>query len=144
MTPAFSGPSRPPEDRMRKEHPPELRAAAMGALLAGQGVHEVSRAYKLPTSTVSRWKAEARAQAGRSDDVGALLLDYLRENLTTLRAQAVAFRNVEWLAKQDASSAGVLHGILTDKAVRLLEALEASPVAPSSNGHHPNRVRGYV
>jgi transposase-like protein len=115
----------------------------MGALLAGQGVHEVAAEYKLPTSTVSRWKAQARAEAGKSDDVGELLLGYLRENLTTLRAQAVAFRNPAWLAEQEAGAVAVLHGVMTDKAVRLLEALEGSPVVPSSNGH-PNRVRRHV
>jgi transposase-like protein len=96
----------------------------MAALLAGQGVNEVAAQYRLPKQTVSRWKKAARAEAGRSDDIGELLLGYLRENITTLRAQAVAFRNAAWLEKQDASDVGVLHGILTDKAVRLLEALE--------------------
>ena len=90
----------------------------------------------MPTSTVSRWKVEARAEAGCSEDVGALLLGYLRENLQTLQAQAVAFRDVEWLREQRAADAGVLHGIMLDKAVRLLEALDGSGVqpAPAHNG----------
>lgn len=110
-------------------HDPETKAAVMAALLAGQGTCEVARAYDIPESTVSRWKAKAREEAGRSNDVGELLLGYLEENLRTLRAQVVAFRNEEWLAKQGASEVGVLHGILTDKAVRLLEALEGSGVS---------------
>jgi transposase-like protein len=132
---------------MTVAHTLETRAAVMGALLAGQGVTEVAAAYDLPQSTVSRWKAMARQEAGRSDDVGELLLDYLRENLTTLSAQAVAFRDPDWLREQGAADAGVLHGILTDKAVRLLEALEGSgvaPGAPSSNGTHTNRVKRHV
>jgi hypothetical protein len=117
----------------------------MAALLAGQGVTEVAAAYDLPPSTVSRWKAQARQEAGRSDDVGALLLDYLAENLTTLRAQAVAFRDPTWLQSQDAGELAVLHGVMTDKAVRLLEALEGSGVtpAPSTNGPR-NRIRNHV
>lgn len=114
--------------KTRKVHDPEVRAAAMAALLAGQGVTEVARKYQLPKSTVSRWRRDAREAAGRSDDVGELLLDYLRENLTTLRVQAVAFRDVEWLREQPADQAAVLHGVLTDKAVRLLEALSDGPV----------------
>lgn len=130
---------------MAKEHPPEVRAQAMAALLAGQGVTEVAKEYELPPSTVSRWKAKARKEAGRSDDVGALLLDYLSENLRTLRAQVVAFRDPEWLHAQEAHAAAVLHGVLTDKAVRLLEALEGSGVqsSPSANGHR-NRVRNHI
>lgn len=130
---------------MASEHPPEVKGAVMAALLAGQGVTEVAKEYDLPTSTVSRWKARAREKAGRSNDVGELLLDYLQENLRTLRAQAHAFRDPEWLRAQEADAAAVLHGVLTDKAVRLLEALEGSGVkpGPSTNGHR-NRVRNHV
>lgn len=121
-------------------HDPEVRAAAMAALLAGQGVLQVAAEYKLPKATVSRWRQEARAEAGRSEDVGALLLDYLSESLETLRAQAVAFRDPEWLHRQDASEAGVLHGILCDKAVRLLEALDPS-AGGTSTPRRPGAVR---
>ena len=111
-----------------KHHDPETKAQAMAALLAGQGVSEVAREYKLPESTVSRWKKKAREEAGRTEDVGALLLAYLTENLRTLRAQAETFRDREWLRKQGAADAAVLHGVLTDKAVRLLEALDPNEV----------------
>ena len=130
---------------MPKHHDPEVKAAAMAALLAGQGVCDVAREYALPETTVSRWKAQVRADAGRSDDIGELLLDYLAENLKTLRVQAVAFRDRDWLREQNASEAGILHGILTDKAVRLLEALDGSgvqPAHPHRNGR--NRVAGHV
>ncbi len=116
----------------------------MAALLAGQGVGEVAAAYKLPTSTVSRWRAEARLQAGRSDDVGELLLSYLRENLMTLRAQAVAFRDPQWLKGQEAGAVAVLHGVMTDKAVRLLEALEGSGVQSVETNGTRNRIRDHV
>lgn len=111
-----------------KHHEPEVRAAAMSALLAGQGVSEVAREYRLPESTVSRWKADARREAGLTDDIGELLLGYLRENLQSLRAQVVAFRDPAWLKEQRAGELGVLHGILCDKSIRLLEALDGGPV----------------
>lgn len=118
----------------------------MAALLAGQGVNEVAREYSLPPSTVSRWKRQARAEAGKSDDVGELLLEYLRENLETLSVQVIAFRDPEWLREQGASEVGVLHGILTDKAVRLLEALEGSGVQapPTPTNGRRNRVHAYI
>lgn len=109
-----------------KHHPPEVRAQIQAALLAGQGVGELAKKYDLPSSTVSRWKSEATG--GVTADIGELLLAYLQENLQTLKEQAVVFRDVEWLKGQDASSLGVLHGILTDKAIRLLEALEGGAV----------------
>lgn len=129
---------------MASEHPPEIRAEVMSCLLQGQGVTTVAKQYDIPTSTVSRWKRKAREEAGRTDDVGELLLEYLTANLTTLRAQAERFRDPEWLSEQDAADVAVLHGVLTDKAVRLLEAMEAAPVAPSGNGSTPNRVKGHV
>ena len=54
----------------RKVHDPEVRGQVMAALLTGQGVGQVAERYKLPKSTVSRWKAEARELAGRSEDIG--------------------------------------------------------------------------
>ena len=111
-----------------KHHDPEVRAAAMAALLAGQGVSMVAKEYQLPESTVSRWKREARKDAGLSDDIGELLLGYLRENLQSLQAQVVAFRDPAWLKEQPAGELGVLHGILCDKSIRLLEALAGGPL----------------
>ena len=105
----------------------------MGLLLAGQGVNEVAKEYDLPTTTVSRWRAQA-LEAGPRADVGELLTAYLREVLVTLVAQVHVFRDPDWLRAQDASSVGVLHGILTDKAIRLLESLEASPMGEGSDG----------
>lgn len=126
---------------MASEHAPEVKAAVMAALLTGQGVSQVAEEYDLPTSTVSRWKAKAREEAGRTDDVGALLLDYLTENLRTLRAQVETFRDPAWLREQPADASAVLHGVLADKAVRLLEALEGSGVERSTNTNG-NRWRG--
>lgn len=129
---------------MAKHYEPETKAAVMAALLAGQGVTEIAREYRIPESTVSRWKKLARAEAGRTEDIGELLMEYLTENLMTLRAQAIAFRDPQWLAAQEAQQAAVLHGVLTDKAVRLLEALEGSGVRPDPSTNGRNRVRGYV
>jgi len=136
----------PKKENRDMAHSPETKAAAMAALLQGQAVVKVAEEYRLPESTVSRWKKDAREEAGRSDDVGELLLDYLTENLRTLRAQVVTFRDPNWLKAQDADAAAVLHGVLTDKAVRLLEALEGSGVhsTPTTNRHPRNRVRDHV
>ena len=108
----------------RQVHDPDVRAACMAALLTGQGTTAVAAEYNLPLATVSRWRKEARRTAGKSDDIGALVRDYLRANLTALQAQATVFSDPAWLKEQGASEAGVLHGIMTDKAIRLLEAME--------------------
>jgi transposase-like protein len=114
-----------------KAHSDEVKAQVLAALLAGQGVSEVAARYKLPKATVSRIKATIAAgeleQVGtkKKEQIGDLLVNYLTESLTTLSVQQKHFRDKKWLDKQDASSLGTLHGIVTDKAIRLLEALEA-------------------
>lgn len=100
----------------------------MAALLAGQSVAEVAREYRVPESTVSRWKKASCAEAGLSDDVGELLLGYLRETLTTLRVQTVAFRDESWLHSQNALEAAILHGVTFDKVIRLLESRAGGPI----------------
>jgi transposase-like protein len=113
-----------------KAHPPELKAAVLAALLTGQAVDAVATAYKLPRQTVLEWQRQARTvaevvQTEKTAGLGDLLADYLRESLTTLAVQARVFRDEAWLKRQPASDAAVLHGVSVDKAIRLLEALDA-------------------
>jgi transposase-like protein len=121
--------------RTKTTYSEEVKAQAMAALMTGQSINSVAREYNLPKGTVSDWKAQATTGVGlqptqntREDasDVGGLLLTYLRTNLRALTAQAETFADPLWLRGQDASQLAVLHGVMTDKAVRLLEAMSAS------------------
>lgn len=107
----------------------ETKAAVMAALLEGQSVSSVAREYKIPKGTVSNWKRKAKEEAGgvqadrtQKKEIGDLLIDYLQANLKALRAQAEVFTDPVWLSKQGAAEAATLHGVMTDKAVRLIEA----------------------
>src|SRR5512133_822753 len=109
---------------MTKPYGDEVKAAVMAALLAGQSLNSVAREYNLPKSTVSRWKNSDVPYTGtQKTEIGGLVLEYLQANLETLRLQVEIFRDKTWLQRQTASDAAVLHGVLTDKAIRLLEAL---------------------
>jgi transposase-like protein len=117
---------------MKTTYSEETKAAAMAALLAGQSVSSVAREYKIPKGTASNWKRQAQRQVeGVHDDgtqntreeVGTLLLDYLAANLRALKAQTDVFADPSWIRQQEASQMAVLHGVMTDKAVRLLEAM---------------------
>lgn len=103
----------------------------MAALLAGQSITEVAATYHLPEGTVKSWRARmkpggesdvAKVATEKREEIGTLLLRYLETNLTTLNAQAEVFKDPEWLKKQNAADVAVLHGVMTDKSVRLLEA----------------------
>lgn len=137
--PRLSVPSRCVSGRPKKtKYSSESKAAAMAALLAGQSCSQVAAEYKIPEGTVKAWSVRMRARPEvaavasennrvatekKATEIGDLLVQYLRANLETLAAQQVVFRDPVWLRDQTADALAVLHGVLTDKAVRLLEAL---------------------
>lgn len=111
----------------------ETKGQVVAALLAGQSVAVVAKEYKIPPGTVRSWKSRQKngesvavVATEKREHVGELLLNYLEENLKTLKAQSVVFRDEAWLKKQTASDAAVLHGVMTDKSVRLLEAMSGN------------------
>lgn len=113
-----------------KKHPDDTQAQVMASLLAGQGVSEIAAEYNLPESTVREWRsslteeqfAEVRAKKGAQ--VETLLFDYLVQILTTLKAQAAVASEREYIIEQRAGELAVLHGVMADKGIRLLEAAE--------------------
>jgi len=112
-----------------KKHSDEVRAQVMASLLAGQGVNEVAAEYNLPDSTVSDLKRELEQQFGelrnkKGAEIEELLFGYLKSNLTALKAQSDVASEREYIFKQSASDLAVLHGVMADKSVRLLEAIE--------------------
>ena len=100
----------------------------MASLLAGQGVMEVASQYNLDASVVSRWKSsipESQLQViaiKKGERIEHLLFEYLTETLVTLKEQAIIARERDYVTKQPAGELAVLHGVMADKAVRLLEA----------------------
>ena len=129
-----------------KPHSAEVRAQVLADLAAGRGVNEVAEQYGLDKSVVSRWRLAA--EAGRlqpvatapivtkqADEIGELLGGYLRRLLTTLTTQAEVAGKPAWIESQPAGELALLHGVLCDRAIRLLEAAEraaeaGSPVVP--------------
>lgn len=124
---------------MAQQHSDETKAAVLAALLTGQSVSEVARAYELPEGTVKSWRSRAKSQTvatvatPKKENIGEMLIRYLEDNLIALRAQLVVFSDPDWLRKQTAADAAVLHGVMTDKAIRLLEALSKAPEGGSDD-----------
>ena len=100
------------------------RASVLASLMEGQSVNKVAKEYDIPKSTVSRWKNSDYPINGiQKKEIGELLLRYLETNLETLQVQAKTFQDERWLLKQNAADLAVLHGVMTDKAIRLIEAM---------------------
>lgn len=113
----------------RQSYDDATKAAVMAALLAGQGIMEISKQYGVNPSTIRNWRSannlENAIDQEQRYEIGDLLLAYLRESLNALRLQAQHFGQAAWLANQNAADLAVLHGVQTDKAIRIIEALTA-------------------
>ena len=108
----------------------ETKAAVMAALLAGQSASSLAREYRIPEGTVKSWQSRevngsrvAIVATQKKEQIGELIVNYLGELLVTLHAQQKVFQDEKWLKQQSASEVAVLHGVLADKGIRLLEAL---------------------
>ena len=113
---------------MAREYTDETKGAVMAALLTGQSVSSVAREYSVPKGTVSGWKRQSgvagvATQKAEPGQIGALLLAYVYAALDTLTKQMHVFSDEKWLKLQSASEVAVLHGVLADKTIRLLEGL---------------------
>lgn len=126
------------------EYSEQIRAQALAALLAGQSFSEVARSMGVPIGTLKSWKqrsadvlngpdgTDASSASTKKERIGALLLDYLVSTLETLKAQQVVFADATWLKQQSASEVAILHGVLADKTIRLLEGLADQDDADTS------------
>jgi hypothetical protein len=115
----------------------ELRAAVVSALMTGQSVSSVAKEYNIPKGTVSAWKtrgvarvADVATQKANDEEIADLLLQYLKANLKALISQVELFGDKTWLKGKAASELSLLHGIQTDKAIRVLEAFSADSNSP--------------
>lgn len=112
-----------------KPHSDETKAAVMAALLAGQGVTEVAKEFGLDESSVRNWKRNlsqstlTEINVKKGEQLAELTFGYLTALLSALTEQASHVRTKEYVSKQPASEIAVLHGVMADKAFRLLSAL---------------------
>lgn len=113
----------------RRAYSDEVKAAALADLaLLGPGA--VATKYGIPIGTIWSWAsrtAEPLASV-KKDHIGALVATYLEANLQALTAQAYVASQPEYINRQSADGLAILHGVMADKSVRLLEALHASQV----------------
>jgi len=110
-----------------RKHSDETKAAVVAALIEGQALSKVAEQYQIPLGTVKKWSANRDQvlpkEPKKREAMGDLLLRYLHENLNTLLAQNKVLRDPVWLKQQGAAELAVLHGVMVDKVVRLLESM---------------------
>jgi transposase-like protein len=133
---------------MAREYSPEVKAAVMAALLAGQSISSVARQYEIPKGTVSGWQKQAGNPLGalvnpspgvatvatqkKQDEILELLLDLVIAQLKSQIALANHLADKTWLMEQDASALGAALGISNDKVFRLLQTLNNDGQGPTT------------
>lgn len=114
-----------------KAHSPETKAAVIAALLGGLALTEVAATFKLPETTVSQWKSEipterfVEVRSKKRETLLSLVEGHLTASLKA--ATSIAEKcstNDKWLGEQSASDLAILYGVLSDKSIRLVEAMQ--------------------
>lgn len=115
----------------RVPYSPQVRAEALALLATGDSVHGVARQLGIPRTTVKRWRDQLHNDGPQKKTIGEQVYGFVEESIDTLRAQARFTRDPEWLLQQSAADLAMLHGVMFDKAWRLLGALQPAeqPVA---------------
>ena len=126
-----------PPQRTRATIPDEVKAAALADLVF-MAPAAVAAKYGLKRSTVNGWKSlerpgsdlltmgDATLISVKKQRIGALMLEYLEASLNALAAQAYVTSDPNYIAKQPADQLAILHGVIADKSIRLVEALHRS------------------
>jgi transposase-like protein len=107
----------------------ELKANVISDILIGtMTLKEVSEKHSVPYGTVRSWSSRVSnsglVATEKKPEIGDLLLQVLQLNLNAQMAQMDKFSDPDWLDRQNAHDLAILHGVLNDKAVRLIEAFK--------------------
>ncbi len=110
------------------KYTPEQKATALAALATGDSIRNVSRRLGISRNTLTVWRAElpstAVAEPQKKEALGEQLYGYLEESIDTLTEQVRCAGDVAWIRQQNAAQLAMLHGVMFDKTVRLLAALQ--------------------
>lgn len=115
------------------------KAAVIALLLEGCTPTEIQKRLKVPESTARNYRRELTAdqltklnekRAGRLDD---MIFEHLDANFTAMRAIAQHVQSPRYIQRQDADALAVLFGVINDKSVRILDALERAR-SPQADG----------
>lgn len=112
----------------RAGHPVAVRWAVLAALLAGETQERIAQLFDIDQSTVSRWKKNIREELGKlaqeqREQIELNIFITILKTQHAIQSQLDVFTDPQWIKRQSAEELGILHGILHDKSIRLLEAL---------------------
>jgi transposase-like protein len=122
--------------RSYRRYTDEEKAAALADVaLLGPGA--VAAKYDVPLGTLKTWQREyeiVHDPSVKRGRIELLAITYLEANLQALTAQAYIASQPEYLDRQPAGELAILHGVMADKSLRLLEALTRHTPARAIDG----------
>src|SRR3990167_5830298 len=113
----------------------DVKAAAISRVLAGEGAAAVGRDLNIPLTTVCGWVATVpknQIAVVHQRELGELVYEYTSEALAALIAQCRKAADPAWLEKQGADGLHLLHGVMADKVIRVLAAVERARPDPGA------------
>jgi len=94
----------------------------------------VAAKHGIKRATIYKWLEREKPLIGpdalsnvvelKKGRIGALAMEYLEANLNAQIAQAYVTSDPNYINRQPAGELAILHGVLADKSIRLLEALQ--------------------
>lgn len=101
-------------------------------LTGHHSISDLSRMHGVPQTTLRQWIVDAghniaEFRQQKLEEAADLLASYLVENLRTLNSQAKKLGDEEFLENalpERIQAVGVAHGIMSDKSLRIVEAIE--------------------
>lgn len=110
--------------RYRRYTEAERSAALADIVLLGTGA--TASKYDIPRSTLTTWQETysiVHNPQVKKASIEVLAMTYLEASLQALIAQSYVISQPEYIERQPAGELAILHGVVADKAVRLLDAL---------------------
>jgi hypothetical protein len=103
----------------------------------------VAAKHGIKRATIYKWLERDKPLIGAHDTalsnivelkkarIGALAMEYLEANFNAQIAQAYVTSDPNYINRQPAGELAILHGVLADKSIRLLEALHGRQDTPA-------------
>jgi hypothetical protein len=148
MSPAKKKATKPRPSKATGKRRPSLRpkrgdaqkAAVIALLLEGCSPTEIEKKLKIPESTVRNWKREltpdqlAKLNEKRAGRLDEMLWDHLESNFAAMKAITTHVQSKEYIQGHDPDAVAVLYGVINDKNIRVLDAIERARGGASSGG----------
>lgn len=122
----------------RVPHDDETKAMAMALLATGTPVMATARQLGCNAATVRYWRAQmGQLPPKQMEHLAEVVDEYLDDAFQTISAILTAAQERDWILAQPASELAVFLGVITDKAVAVLDRIAVARGSADTEAHPP-------